>query len=461
MKKKTSYHCTECGHTTLRWMGKCPKCHEFGTLEEVEVSAVKQEAKAASRGKISAESGVVSITDVKEQQVTRHLFDIPELDRVLGGGLVPGSLVLLGGDPGIGKSTLSLQAAAAFAKKDRSVLYVSGEESLQQTRMRAKRINALHPKIGLLAEIDIERVKNEVETTKPSLLVVDSIQSVFCPDIPSTPGSVNQIREATGRLLHLAKKTGVPVVLIGHVTKSGAIAGPKVLEHLVDTVLYFEGERGHSYRILRSVKNRFGATHEIGVFEMKEGGLEDVLNPSMLFLDQRPKGSAGSVVTICMEGSRPLLVEVQALVGNPAYGTPRRTCTGVDSNRVAMLVAVLEKNGGLQIAGSDIFVNVAGGYKLEEPAADMAIAAALASSFLGVAVPYEMAMFGEIGLAGEIRGVSQAEIRLKEAMKLGFPQVLMPDNNLKGMGRVDDGEITAIRSLAEGMAALFPAKSFV
>ncbi|MBU49215.1 MAG: DNA repair protein RadA [Deltaproteobacteria bacterium] len=455
-KVKTMYQCTDCGNREPKWFGRCSRCGAWNTAEEFSQTRGKVQAeKAAARGGLSDKTKPIPITAIDEEDMQREQFGIHELDRVLGGGLVEGSLILLGGDPGIGKSTIALQSAMEYVQQGRKVLYVSGEESLRQTKMRAKRIGAINDDLLLLAEVDIERIKEEATKCKPDFLVVDSIQSVFCPDISSTPGSVSQIRESAARLMHLAKRESISTLLIGHVTKDGMIAGPRVLEHLVDTVLYFEGERGHPYRILRAVKNRFGSTNEIGVFEMKENGLVEVGNPSSLFLDQRPVGAAGSVVSVCLEGSRPLLVEVQALVGSPAYGNPRRTCTGVDPNRVALLVAVLEKSGGMQITASDIFVNVAGGFRLDEPAADLPIMLALASSFRGKALPQKMAIFGEVGLAGEIRGVSQAELRMQEAKKLGFTQIMIPENNRARLKKSKKATLLGVSNVDEALSTLF------
>lgn len=455
-KVKTMYQCTDCGNREPKWFGRCSRCGAWNTAEEFSQTRGKVQAeKAAARGGLSDKTKPIPITAIDEEDMQREQFGIHELDRVLGGGLVEGSLILLGGDPGIGKSTIALQSAMEYVQQGRKVLYVSGEESLRQTKMRAKRIGAINDDLLLLAEVDIERIKEEATKCKPDFLVVDSIQSVFCPDISSTPGSVSQIRESAARLMHLAKRESISTLLIGHVTKDGMIAGPRVLEHLVDTVLYFEGERGHPYRILRAVKNRFGSTNEIGVFEMKESGLVEVGNPSSLFLDQRPVGAAGSVVSVCLEGSRPLLVEVQALVGSPAYGNPRRTCTGVDPNRVALLVAVLEKSGGMQITASDIFVNVAGGFRLDEPAADLPIMLALASSFRGKALPQKMAIFGEVGLAGEIRGVSQAELRMQEAKKLGFTQIMIPENNRARLKKSKKATLLGVSNVDEALSTLF------
>jgi DNA repair protein RadA/Sms len=431
-------------------MGRCSDCGEWNTLEELEITKTKGKTpRRQKQSPGSTQSGLTPITEVPRKGADRIQLGVGELDRVLGGGLVIGSLILLGGDPGVGKSTMASRVSACMARLDKKVLYVSGEESMHQTRMRAERINCLHENIFLFSEVEMDRIQDEVHRSKPDLLVVDSIQSVYCPELPSTPGTVTQLRETTGRLMFLAKKGNVPTLLIGHVTKDGAIAGPRILEHMVDTVLYFEGERGHPYRILRSVKNRFGSTNEIGVFEMKEEGLVEIDNPSKLFLEQRPNSSPGSVVTISIEGTRPLLVEVQALIGSSSYGTPRRTCTGVDHNRVALLTAILEKHGGLHLNSLDIFVNVAGGFKLVEPAADLAVSMALVSSFRNKSLPLKMAMFGEIGLTGEVRAVSQAEARIHEAIKLGFTQVMLPENNRKRIKSIEGVELIGVRTVDE------------
>jgi DNA repair protein RadA/Sms len=436
-------------------MGRCPDCSGWSSLEEQEVSSTKRVQKQGSAGAKSAAGHAVSITAVEQGGWERLPLNIGEIDRVLGGGLVRGSLILLGGDPGIGKSTLASAIAARVALTQRKVLYVSGEESLQQTRMRAERVDCLQKDILLLSEVDMDRIEAEIDCVNPQMLIIDSIQSVYCPEVASTPGTIGQLREASHRLMQIAKRRDIPTLLIGHVTKDGVIAGPRVLEHLVDTVLYFEGERGHPYRILRAVKNRFGSTNEIGVFEMKDSGLVEVKNPSLLFLGQRPVDAAGSTVTVCMEGTRPLMVEVQALVGSASYGNPRRTCTGVDPNRVALLVAVLEKRGGLQLSSLDIFANVAGGFRLDEPAADLPVTLALASSFRGRPVPHQMAMFGEIGLTGEIRGVSQAEARVREAIKLGFSQIMLPANNCERIAPIAQILLVGVRSIDEALAYLF------
>lgn len=373
----------------------------------------------------------VAICDVPAQTEARVTCGIAEFDRVLGGGIVPGSLVLIGGDPGIGKSTLLLQAMDKLAATAGQVLYVSGEESASQTRLRGERLGAAHKKLMVLAENSLEAIIDHATTMKPMVMVVDSIQTVWTSALESAPGSVSQVRECAGRLMVLAKNSGITVFMVGHVTKDGSLAGPRVLEHIVDTVLYFEGDGSHPFRILRAVKNRFGSTNEIGVFEMKQEGLCEVPNPSELFLSERPLGAAGSVVTASLEGSRPLLVELQALVTQTSYGTPCRTTIGVDRNRLALLVAVLEKKVGLHLSGVDIFLNAAGGVRMNEPASDLAIIMAVASSHLDKVIPAQTIIFGEVGLAGEVRAISQPEQRIAEAEKLGFKTCILPAGNLK------------------------------
>lgn len=428
MRQKTVFSCSQCGAQSPKWLGKCPDCGAWNSMAEERQSSPKA---AQGRGMLSAaKNSPMPISQVPPQTEVRRSCGISELDRVLGGGLVPGSLVLIGGDPGIGKSTLLLQAMQHLAGQG-PVLYVSGEESAAQTRLRGERLGVDAPNLLVLAENSLEEIIAQVEQHKPQSLVVDSIQTVWTQALESAPGSVSQVRESAGRLMMLAKGSNLPVFLVGHVTKDGSLAGPRVLEHMVDTVLYFEGDRGHPYRILRAVKNRFGSTNEIGVFEMKAGGLAEVANPSELFLAERPLDAPGSVVTASLEGSRTLLVEIQALVSPSAYGTPRRTTIGVDSNRLALLVAVLEKKAGLHLAGQDIFLNVAGGARLSEPAADLAILLAVASSHLDRPVDPQTVVFGEVGLAGEVRAVTQPEPRLAEAEKLGFKNCLLPAAHLK------------------------------
>ena len=432
MKQRTVFTCQKCGSQSPKWLGKCPDCSAWNSMAEEVVG------KLIPSGASGASSRPVSICDVPAQSETRLETGVGELDRVLGGGIVPGSLVLIGGDPGIGKSTLLLQAMHNLAERAGEVLYVSGEESASQTRLRGERLNAFHKRLLILAENSLEAILTYATALKPSAMVVDSIQTVWTSTLESAPGSVSQVRESAGKLMLLAKGSGIPVFIVGHVTKDGAIAGPRVLEHIVDTVLYFEGDGSHPFRILRAVKNRFGSTNEIGVFEMKQEGLCGVDNPSELFLSERPLGVSGSVVTTSLEGSRPLLVELQALVTQTSYGVPRRTTIGVDHNRLALLVAVLEKKVGLHLGGQDIFLNAVGGVRLNEPAADLAMIVAVASSHLDKAIDPQTVVLGEVGLAGEVRAVTQPEQRIAEAEKLGFQTCILPAGNLK---RIKNGKI--------------------
>lgn len=404
---------------------------------------------------LSAQREPVRIDEIEFDAEERISTGIGEFDRVLGGGLVPGTMILLGGDPGIGKSTLMLQALCSLAGKGLKVLYVSGEESIKQIRIRSRRLSAESPGLLVVSEIDIEAILAMAGNVKPDVLVIDSIQTMFCPDLSSAPGSVSQVRESAMKLMLLAKKTNLPTFLVGHVTKDGAIAGPRLLEHMVDTVLYFEGDRNHVFRILRSVKNRFGSTNEIGVFEMKEKGLDEVPNPSAAFLSERPLSSPGSIVTASIEGTRPILVELQALAGSTNFGTPRRTILGLDQNRVALLAAVMEKKLGMHLMGYDIFMNVAGGVKVDEPAVDMGIIAAIASSFLDRPVSEGTVVLGEVGLTGEVRAISHAEIRVMEIKKMGFKRCLVPESNLKRMAGIADIELAGIKNISEAMELLF------
>jgi DNA repair protein RadA/Sms len=421
-KSKVIHVCQACGATAPRWQGKCAECGEWNTIVEEEILDEGRHV----RGGPGSDMAPTPITEGPTEPIPRLLTDIGEFDRVMGGGFVEGALTLIGGDPGIGKSTLMLQAAHKIAEKAGPVLYVSAEESFEQTRLRARRLDTLHDGLLLFTENSVAAIMNYVQNNPLGLVVVDSIQSVYSSKIPGVPGSVSQVRECAAELLRLAKTVGTPICLVGHVTKDGQIAGPRLLEHLVDTTLYFEGEGKQSLRILRAVKNRFGSTNEIGVFEMRETGLHEVGNPSAWFLSERPEGVSGSVVLPSIEGSRPLLVEVQALVGDTHVGSPRRTVTGVNPNRVSLLLAVLEKRAGLHFADRDVFVNVAGGARLEEPAADLAIALALVSSFREAPLPAELAAFGEVGLAGEIRAVDRARQRVAEAAKFSFGRCLLP-----------------------------------
>jgi DNA repair protein RadA/Sms len=392
---------------------------------------------------------------IQFEEEPRTQTQIKEFDRVLGGGIVPGTLVLIGGDPGIGKSTLMLQVLAKLSSAGKKTLYVSGEESIRQLKMRGQRLAAESNAMLVAAETDLDAILAMADQEKPDAMVVDSIQTVYNPEIASTPGSVTQIREASMRLMSMAKKSGIPVFLVGHVTKDGAIAGPRIMEHMVDTVLYFEGDRSHVFRILRAVKNRFGSTNEIGVFEMKEKGLAEVPNPSAVFLSERPVNTPGSVVTASMEGTRPILVEIQGLASSSGFGTPRRTVLGLDPNRVALIAAVMEKRLGMNLSGLDIFMNVAGGVKVTEPAADLGIAIALASSFLDRPVPEGVTVLGEVGLTGEIRAVSHGDQRIKEAVKMGFTRCLVPENSLKQVPEIKGIQIQGVSSLKQIMALVF------
>ncbi|MDY0301033.1 MAG: DNA repair protein RadA [Trichlorobacter sp.] len=430
MRKKTVFSCNQCGCQSPKWLGKCPDCGAWNSMVEEDRGGTKNQVSRS----IGNRSTPVPIDEVPSGSEVRVSCKIGELDRVLGGGLVPGSLVLIGGDPGIGKSTLLLQAMYHLSGNG-DVLYVSGEESASQTRLRGERLGLSGKRLLVLAENSLEEIIRHIEQTKPLAVVVDSIQTVWTNNIDSAPGSVSQVRESAGRLMVLAKGSGIPVFIVGHVTKDGSIAGPRVLEHMVDTVLYFEGDRGHPYRILRAVKNRFGSTNEIGVFEMGSAGLGEVANPSELFLSERPVDAAGSVVTASLEGSRPLLVEIQALVTASTFGNPRRTTIGIDSNRLALLVAVLEKKAGLHLGGQDIFLNVAGGARLTEPAADLAIMLAVASSHLDRPLAQQTIVFGEVGLAGEVRAITQPELRIAEAAKLGFKDCILPAGNVRRLNK--------------------------
>ena len=455
MKKsqKTIFSCQTCGFQTPKWLGKCPDCNSWDSF--VEERSVGSTNRRADRIITETQIAPVPIDSIELETEIRLHTDIREFDRVLGGGLVPGTLVLIGGDPGIGKSTLMLQALNGLAVQGHKVLYVSGEESIRQIRLRSQRLDTIASRMLVVSEVEIESILSMIETTKPEVLVIDSIQTMFNSDLTSAPGTVSQVREAAVRLMLMAKRTGIPTLLVGHVTKDGAIAGPKLLEHMVDTVLYFEGDRNHIFRILRAVKNRFGSTNEIGVFEMKDKGLEEVANPSAVFLSERPAGAPGSVVTASMEGTRPILVELQALASATSFGTPRRTILGLDPNRVALLAAVMEKKLGMQLMSHDIFMNVAGGVKVAEPAVDMCIVAAVASSFLDKAIPDGTVILGEVGLTGEVRAIGQVETRITESRKMGFIRCLVPESNLKRLPDPDGIEITGVKTVSEAIENLF------
>ena len=447
---KTVYTCQSCGYQVPKWMGKCPECGKWDSLLEETLSPA-----SAGSGPVADAASPVPIDAVSAEDEQRRLTGIAELDRVLGGGLVSGTMILIGGDPGIGKSTLMLQALSGLAAGGRTVLYVSGEESVRQLRIRSRRLSAMASSLYVVSEVNVSAILDMVEKWKPDVLVVDSIQTMFHPELTSAPGSVSQVRESAMRLMLMAKRSGIPTFLVGHVTKDGAIAGPRLLEHMVDTVLYFEGERSHVFRILRAVKNRFGSTNEIGVFEMKDTGLAEVANPSAVFLSERSSETAGSVVTPAMEGTRPILVELQALASSTSFGTPRRTILGLDANRVALLVAVMEKKLGMHLLGHDIFMNVAGGVKIDEPAVDLGIVSAVASSFLDRPVAEATVVFGEVGLTGEVRAVGQVETRVSEARKLGFKRCVVPGSNLKRLPEISGIELIGVRTVAEAVESIF------
>jgi DNA repair protein RadA/Sms len=449
-KQKSLFVCGECGYELPKWMGRCPSCGVWNSfVEEKVITGGNKRAQARGDKKIAEKA--VPITKVKKLETTRYDMRFRELNRVLGGGLVPGSLVLVGGDPGIGKSTLLLQATYLLADSGMSVLYVSGEESMEQIRLRAERLEALSDQLLIVSETDLTAVDRFIEETTPKLVVIDSIQTMFHPDITSAPGSVSQVRECTGLLMRIAKERGVAVIIVGHVTKEGAIAGPRMLEHMVDCVLYFEGERHHTYRVLRAVKNRFGSTNEIGVFEMKEGGLAEVANPSELFLTGRPVGVPGTAVAASVEGTRPVLVELQALVTPTNSAMPRRMSTGVDHQRVSMMLAVLEKRLDFSLYQQDVFLNVVGGVKLDEPAIDLAIAVSLASSFRDCPIGVDYLFIGEIGLTGEVRGVSRIEQRVAEAQQMGFRNVVIPEKNIGGWKPPEGINLVGVKTLKEAL----------
>jgi DNA repair protein RadA/Sms len=450
------YVCQNCGHQSRKWLGKCPDCGEWNSFAE-ERERVTGAAKglAARGGFRMREVKPMRFDEIESQTEARVPSGVTEFDRVLGGGIVPGSLILLGGEPGIGKSTIIIQVADKLSEQGVRVLYVSGEESERQIKMRGERLGVKAENLYLLPETNLERIFDEIERNEPGAIIVDSIQTVFSSKIESAPGSVSQVREVAGQFLLLAKNRTIPVFLIGHVTKDGSIAGPKALEHIVDTVLYFEGERHHNQRIIRATKNRFGAANELGVFEMTGAGLVAVANPSEMFLQERPQGVAGSVVTACMEGTRPMLVEVQSLVAGSKYGTGRRMAQGLDVNRVALLIAMLEKRAGFHLMGDDVFVNVAGGMEIDEPAADLGVVAAITSSFKNVAIDPHTAVFGEVGLTGEVRGAMQAQARAREAQALGFKKIVLPASNTAGLERLLGVRVVGVRSVEEALDELF------
>ena len=459
-KNKTVFFCQDCGHESAKWLGQCPACKAWNTFVE---ETVKAQNKTSARGLSSAQGAAsrhglagmaATLPEISAEEEERDDTHIGELNRVLGGGLVRGSLTLIGGDPGIGKSTLLLQAVRLFAADGLKCLYISGEESLKQIKLRANRIGDFTGDLKFLCETSVAAIENVIEKESPRVVVIDSIQTMYLEEVASAPGSVSQVRESTGVLMRIAKSLGISIFIVGHVTKEGQVAGPRVLEHMVDTVLYFEGDRHASYRILRAVKNRFGSTNEIGVFEMRDTGLTEVLNPSEFMLEGRPLASPGSIVTCAVEGTRPILLEVQALVTKTAFGYPRRQANGTDYNRVNLLMAVLEKRVGLQIGDCDAYINLAGGMRLNEPALDLSLCLALISAFKNRAIDDHTIAFGEVGLSGEVRAVAMADVRVQEAVKLGFTRVILPAGSLKqlkGKEGLQDVDLIGVRSVYEAM----------
>lgn len=452
-KSKTVYVCNECGYETPRWLGRCPDCGNWNTLtEQVQQSAASVEKKLKRAPGNDAEA--LRIDQIPDEAILRRPSSIGELDRVLGGGIVEGSFVLVGGDPGIGKSTLLTQVCANLSKDGVSVLYVSGEESARQIKLRANRLGASGSGFYVLSENDLNTVEKRMEQLSPEVMVIDSIQTMYLPEMSSAPGSVSQVRECASRLMRLAKVSGCSVFLVGHVTKEGSIAGPRVLEHMVDAVLYFEGDRQHQYRLLRAVKNRFGSVNELGMFEMTSEGMTEVKNASEALLSERAHNASGSVIMCAIEGSRPLLTDVQALVSTTVFGNPRRMASGIDQGRLALLLAVLEKRAGFRLYDKDVYINIAGGMSLTEPAADLALCGAIASSFRNRPTEGNWAVMGEVGLAGEVRAVSQAERRIVECMRLGFDHIVLPKGNLRGLNIPDGVEVVGVETVSQTIGAL-------
>lgn len=445
--KKSIYFCQNCGHEESKWLGQCPMCREWNTFVEEKVTV----SKGTAAKNTVREAEVVTLSSVSTDQEDRMQTEIEELDRVLGGGVVPGSLVLVGGDPGIGKSTLLLQVCKRLSDQGQKVLYISGEESLKQIKLRANRMGTFSDHLLLLCETNLETIRQVIEREHPAVAVIDSIQTMYSEEVTAAPGSVSQVREATNTLMQIAKGLNITIFIVGHVTKEGTVAGPRVLEHMVDTVLYFEGDRHASYRILRGVKNRFGSTNEIGVFEMRETGLEEVPNPSEYMLNGRPEDASGSVVACSMEGTRPILMEIQALVCRSNFGMPRRTAAGTDYNRVNLLMAVLEKRVGLPLSNYDAYINIAGGIRMNEPAIDLGIVMAIVSSYKNQSISPGTIVFGEVGLSGEVRAVSMPEQRVAEARKLGFKTCIMPQVSKDMLKKVEGIEVIGVKSVNQAM----------
>ena len=453
-KKDVMFVCQSCGSQAPKWMGRCPDCQEWGSMvEEVKIISTSKKTGARKQEQVSKP---VPISNIEVGLFPRMTTGIMELDRVLGGGIVPGSLVLIGGDPGIGKSTLMLQAFMEVARQGKKILYVSGEESAQQIKMRSERLGCATENMYVVSETEIDRVLEVLDEFTPDVVIVDSVQTMYSQELSSAPGSVSQVRDICMRLMMEAKKTNIPIFLVGHVTKDGAIAGPRLLEHMVDTVLYFEGDRNHLFRILRAVKNRFGSTNEIGVFEMKDSGLYEVLNPSAVFLAERSRENIpGSVVTTTMEGTRPILIELQALASTSYLANPRRTVLGLDPNRIALLVAVMEKKMGLRLFGHDIFLNVAGGVRVDDPGVDLAIIGAIAASFMDKSISKDTVLLGEVGLTGEVRSIRHAEHRLSEIEKMGFSRCLLPKSNVDRITKINSINLIGVERVKDIADYLF------
>ena len=447
-KIKTKYVCQSCGYETAKWLGKCPECTKWNTfVEEIDQKSTKKEVFIIDK----SSSKPVSINSIESKEEERFTTDINELDRVLGGGIVKGSLVLVGGDPGIGKSTLLIQVSSNVANLGKTVLYITGEESESQIKMRAKRLGINSENLYIFVENNLSIIESYLESVNPELIILDSIQTVFSPEISSAPGTVSQIKEGTSKFMKISKKMGISTFIVGHVTKEGSLAGPKLLEHMVDTVLYFEGERYNTYRLVRAVKNRFGSTNELGVFEMRDLGLVELDNPSKILISEKPKDVAGSVIISTVEGTRPMLLELQALVSPTSFGIPKRTSTGVDYNRVGMLLAVLEKRVGLQIQNQDVYINIVGGIKINEPSIDLGIAISVASSFRNIPIDEDIAVTGEVGLTGEVRAVSFIEKRIAECKKLGFKKIVVPRSNYDVVKETKGIEIWPVDNLRQAI----------
>lgn len=453
-KRRSKFMCKDCGYESAKWMGRCPGCGEWNTMNE-EVEVISKGPRGAFQHSDDVRQKAMPITSIETNEEPRVETDLEELNRVLGGGIVPGSLILTAGDPGIGKSTLLLQVSSLLANNNHRVLYISGEESIRQTKLRAERLGVKSDQLYIYAETDLEQIHHTISEVKPEFVIVDSIQTIHHPEVKSAPGSITQVRESTAELMRIAKTQNIAIFLVGHVTKAGEIAGPRILEHMVDTVLYFEGERHHTYRILRSVKNRFGSTNEIAIFEMLQSGLKEVLNPSELFLRERSQGGAGSTVVASMEGTRPILVEIQALVTPSSFNYPKRMATGLDQNRVQLLMAVLEKRMGMLLQAQDAYIKVAGGVKLDEPAIDLAVLVSIVSSYRDEAAGLGDCFIGEVGLTGEVRRVSRIEQRVSEAAKLGFDRAIVPTSNLEGWDYPKGIKVIGVETVSDALKVAF------